>query len=71
MVTHCLEKARKTFSSISFPAIGTGNLGFQKEEVAHLMIGAVEQFAEQHKGKKMDVYFVIFPKDTDIFKVKL
>ncbi|KAL7866086.1 hypothetical protein SRHO_G00113330 [Serrasalmus rhombeus] len=68
VVTRCLEKAVNKFSSISFPAIGTGNLGFQKEEVAQLMIGAAEQFAKQHKGKKLDVYFVIFPKDTDIYK---
>ncbi|XP_017550570.1 protein mono-ADP-ribosyltransferase PARP9 [Pygocentrus nattereri] len=68
VVTRCLKMAMNTFSSISFPAIGTGNLGFQKEEVAQLMIGAAEQFAKQHKGKKLDVYFVIFPKDTDIYK---
>ncbi|XP_036417765.1 protein mono-ADP-ribosyltransferase PARP9 [Colossoma macropomum] len=69
VVTRCLGKAKgKSFSSISFPALGTGHLGFQKEDVAQVMISAVVEFAREHKGKKMDVYFVIFPKDTEIFK---
>ncbi|XP_035249780.1 protein mono-ADP-ribosyltransferase PARP9 isoform X2 [Anguilla anguilla] len=69
VVRKCLDKAVKgKYSSISFPAIGTGNLGFKKEEVAKLMIGEVADFAKQHKGQKVDVYFVLFP--SDLGKIK-
>lgn len=65
-----MEKAQyKKFSSISFPAIGTGNLGFHKDDVSQIMINAVVEFARKYPGKKMDVFFVIFPKDTETFKV--
>ncbi|KAL7881396.1 hypothetical protein AOLI_G00082440 [Acnodon oligacanthus] len=67
VVKLCLVKAQG-YTSISFPALGTGHLGFKKEDVAKVMISAVEEFAKEHKWKKMDVYFVIFPKDTEIFK---
>lgn len=60
--------ATKGHKSIAFPAIGTGALGFSKEEVAHIMSDAVDRFA-QTSPKKMDVYFVIFPNDGYIFKV--
>ncbi|XP_061082729.1 protein mono-ADP-ribosyltransferase PARP9 isoform X2 [Conger conger] len=67
IVKKCLDRAVKNnYSSISFPAIGTGNLGFKEEEVAKLMIGEVAYFAKQHKRQKMDVYFVLFPSDVKI-----
>ncbi|KAJ8255900.1 hypothetical protein COCON_G00197640 [Conger conger] len=67
IVKKCLDRAvMNNYSSISFPAIGTGNLGFKEEEVAKLMIGEVAYFAKQHKRQKMDVYFVLFPSDAKI-----
>ncbi|XP_066497154.1 protein mono-ADP-ribosyltransferase PARP9 [Hoplias malabaricus] len=69
VIIQCLEKAHsKSFTSISFPAIGTGNLGFQKEEVSEIMIHAVAEFAKKNTGSNLDVFFVIFPKDTDKFQ---
>ncbi|KAG5833575.1 hypothetical protein ANANG_G00277350 [Anguilla anguilla] len=69
VIRKCLDKAVKgKHLSISFPAIGTGNLGFRKEEVAKLMMGEVADFAKQHKGQKMDVYFVLFPRDAENIK---
>ncbi|KAI4875642.1 hypothetical protein NFI96_025982, partial [Prochilodus magdalenae] len=69
VVSVCLERADKRgFSSISFPAIGTGHLGFGKEEVSRIMIRAVAEFAQKMKVKKMDVHFVIFHKDLDTYK---
>lgn len=55
-------------NSISFPAIGTGHLGFPKQEAAYIMLEAVADFA-QTAQTKMDVYFVIFPSDRDTFQV--
>lgn len=56
--------------SIAFPAIGTGNLDFPKDEVAKVMMGQVLTFAEQvYKGSKLDVCFVLYPPDQDTVKV--
>ncbi|KAJ8350477.1 hypothetical protein SKAU_G00256070 [Synaphobranchus kaupii] len=68
-VRKCLDKAAKgKYSSISFPAIGTGTLGFSAVEVAKLMIEEVANFAKQQKGQKMDVYFVLYPADEEAIK---
>lgn len=67
----CLVEATKNqHSSISFPAIGTGNLGFPKKESASIMSKAVAEFAERSQSK-LDVYFVIFPLDYDTYQVFL
>lgn len=55
--------------SIAFPAIGSGNLGFNKREVAHIMSDAVVEFAKMFTGK-MEIYFVIFPSDSVTFQVR-
>ncbi|XP_072542605.1 protein mono-ADP-ribosyltransferase PARP9 [Salminus brasiliensis] len=69
VITRCLEMTNKeNFSSISFPAIGTGNLGLGKEEVSQKMISAVVDFAKTYRGSKKNVYFVIFPADTDKYE---
>lgn len=54
--------------SITFPAIGTGNLRLDKDEVAQIMSHAVDDFAKT-STKNLEVYFVIFPPDTSIFEV--
>ncbi len=70
MVLDCLKKASVSeHKSISFPAIGTGNLGFGKKEVAKIMTNAVAEFARQKTKKKLDVYFVVFPKDSETIEV--
>ncbi|XP_013125678.1 poly [ADP-ribose] polymerase 9 [Oreochromis niloticus] len=67
-VRECLWlAASKGHKSISFPAIGTGHLGFPKQEAANIMLEAVADFA-QTAQRKMDVYFVIFPSDRDTFQ---
>ncbi|XP_034043179.1 protein mono-ADP-ribosyltransferase PARP14 isoform X2 [Thalassophryne amazonica] len=68
-VMECLwMAASKHYKSIAFPAIGTGNLGFSKEEAARIMTKAVIEFS-QNCQMKMEVHFVIYPADTDTFKV--
>ncbi|XP_027879420.1 protein mono-ADP-ribosyltransferase PARP9 [Xiphophorus couchianus] len=67
-VYECLVEATKNqHRSISFPAIGTGNLGFPKKESASIMSKAVAEFAERSQSK-LDVYFVIFPLDYDTYQ---
>ncbi|KAK7154060.1 hypothetical protein R3I94_007432 [Phoxinus phoxinus] len=66
-VSECLRRAARGYTSISFPAIGTGNLGFQKQDVARIMTEAVAEFGKHNKSKLV-VYFVVFPKDKDMLE---
>ncbi|XP_029314246.1 LOW QUALITY PROTEIN: protein mono-ADP-ribosyltransferase PARP9 [Cottoperca gobio] len=67
-VSECLWLAvRNNHKSISFPAIGTGALGFDKKEVASIMTNAVADFANKTR-EKMDVCFVIFHADDATYK---
>ncbi|KAG7467509.1 hypothetical protein MATL_G00154510 [Megalops atlanticus] len=69
VLSKCLDKAaRSKHTSISFPAIGTGNLDFSKQEVAKIMMRAVSDFAEKYQGKKMDVSFVLYPSEANTLK---
>ncbi|XP_067265228.1 protein mono-ADP-ribosyltransferase PARP9 [Chanodichthys erythropterus] len=66
-VSECLSKAAALrHKSISFPAIGTGNLGLDKYQVARIMMDAVAGFSKQ--SMKLNVYFVVFPKDEEMMK---
>lgn len=68
-VLECLwTAAARNHKSISFPAIGTGALGFGKTESANVMLSAVADFT-QKCNKKLDVFFVIFPSDHETFQV--
>ncbi|XP_050975058.1 LOW QUALITY PROTEIN: protein mono-ADP-ribosyltransferase PARP9-like [Labeo rohita] len=66
-VTECLRKAAQGYKSISFPAIGTGNLGFLKQDVAKIMMDAVAEFSKQYMNK-LEVYFVVYPKDNEMLQ---
>ncbi|XP_056321240.1 protein mono-ADP-ribosyltransferase PARP9 [Danio aesculapii] len=66
VVLECLKKAGSKYKSISFPAIGTGHLGFKKQEVAAIMTDAVAEFAKQNM--KLDVNFVVFPEDNGMME---
>lgn len=68
IVEKCLHMAKTDgCSSISFPAIGSGVLGFSKREVAQIMTKAVEDFSRL--GFPMDVYIVIYPSEEETFQV--
>lgn len=67
-VLHCLQMASVSHRSISFPAIGTGNQGLGKRDVARSMLRAVTEFATDY-SKRLDVCFVIHPSEKDTFKV--
>ncbi|XP_029620540.1 protein mono-ADP-ribosyltransferase PARP9 isoform X2 [Salmo trutta] len=69
VISKCLNMAqKKTLSSISFPAIGTGMLGFNKQEVAQIMVDTAVEFAKQNNGTFMDIYYVIYPTDTETYR---
>lgn len=66
-VYNCLFSAAQVYKSITFPAIGTGALGFSKAESAMIMLQAVHDFAQKCQ-KRLEVYFVIFPSDIETFQ---
>ncbi|OCT63239.1 hypothetical protein XELAEV_18044337mg [Xenopus laevis] len=67
----CLELVeQQQLTSISFPAIGTGNLAFPKDLVATVMFDEVLQFSSNNKLQNLkEVAFILHPSDTDTIKV--
>lgn len=68
VVWKCLTMAAsKQQLSISFPAIGTGMLGYEKEVVAKVLMDSAVEFAKQ-RSMYLDIYYVIYPSDTSTYK---
>ena len=67
----CLREAdRQGYSSIAFPAMGTGAQGYPKDEVANEMFKCVADYFKRHGNSGLtSVHFVIFHRDDDIFEV--
>uniref|UniRef100_A0AAV3A3H0 Poly [ADP-ribose] polymerase n=1 Tax=Pyxicephalus adspersus TaxID=30357 RepID=A0AAV3A3H0_PYXAD len=70
IIEECLTQAEKNqHKSISFPAIGTGNLGFPRDIVAFAMFEEVFQFCETNKVQNLkEVHFILHPSDKDTIK---
>lgn len=70
IVEDCLNKAENHgLTSITFPAIGTTNLGFPKDLAASVMIEEVLKFNKQPRGLKT-VVIVLYPKDQETIQVQ-
>lgn len=68
-VRKCLEKCLElSLTSISFPALGTGNIGVCKDQAAKIMLDEVLMFACNHLRKQLTVKFVIFPTEMETYK---
>ncbi|XP_038138809.1 protein mono-ADP-ribosyltransferase PARP14-like [Cyprinodon tularosa] len=67
----CLDLAEKTgLTSISFPTVGTGKLGFPKDLVASLMLDKTLEFSSQRQSKNLKkVVVILYPGNTEIIKV--
>ncbi|OCT63244.1 protein mono-ADP-ribosyltransferase PARP14 [Xenopus laevis] len=60
---------KEKLKSITFPAIGTGALGFPKNVVASLMFEEVLKFSCKHKGGQLqEVNFLLHPSDKETIK---
>ncbi|XP_075685119.1 protein mono-ADP-ribosyltransferase PARP14 isoform X2 [Rhinoderma darwinii] len=70
IIKACLHMAEKRqFTSITFPAIGTGILGFPKNLVAALMFEEVLNFSTTSENQFLQqVTFMLHPKDREIIK---
>ncbi|NXA42764.1 PAR14 polymerase, partial [Eudromia elegans] len=66
IITECLTVAEElSLKSITFPAIGTGNLGFPKPVVAKLLFDKVFEFSHKKGVNSLEeVHFLLYPKDT-------
>ncbi|NWS14875.1 PAR14 polymerase, partial [Pachyramphus minor] len=66
IITKCLEIAEElSLESITFPAIGTGNLGFPTSVVAKLLFDKVFEFSSKNGVNSLEeVHFLCHPKDT-------
>ena len=64
-MNRCMKECDKRgASTIVFPAIGTGNLGFPVATAAHIMVDEVCNYLERNKCKSLSMlYFIIFMKD--------
>nr|KAG5699798.1 hypothetical protein BaRGS_013518 [Batillaria attramentaria] len=70
-VTKCLTEASNSgHTSIAFPALGTGNMNYPRDAVAHTMIDAVSQFQQANPTTSLrEVRIVVYHKDTQTSQV--
>ncbi|NWI93203.1 PAR14 polymerase, partial [Pitta sordida] len=71
IITKCLEIAEElSLKSITFPAIGTGNLGFPCSVVAKLLFDKVLEFSSKNRVNSLEeVHFLLHPKETSKIQV--
>uniref|UniRef100_A0A8C3BJI8 Poly [ADP-ribose] polymerase n=1 Tax=Cairina moschata TaxID=8855 RepID=A0A8C3BJI8_CAIMO len=71
IITECLQTAEELcLKSITFPAIGTGNLGFPRSVVAKLLFDKVFEFSSRNKVNSLkEVHFLLHPKDKENIQV--
>ncbi|NWR77637.1 PAR14 polymerase, partial [Centropus unirufus] len=72
IITKCLEIAEElSLKTITFPAIGTGILGFPRSIVAKLLFDKVFEFSSKNRVNSLEeVHFLLHPKDTANIQVK-
>lgn len=69
IIRDCLKKAETLqMDSVSFPAIGTGNLSFPKDLVAKIMLNEVQEFTPQNLR---DVTVIVHPSDRESLDVSV
>ncbi|XP_026563853.1 poly [ADP-ribose] polymerase 14, partial [Pseudonaja textilis] len=66
IIKECLKVTEQlSLSSITFPAIGTGNLGYPKQYVAKLFFDEVFKFSQAENPKSLkEVHFVLHSSDA-------
>ncbi|XP_062604645.1 protein mono-ADP-ribosyltransferase PARP14-like [Saccostrea cucullata] len=69
-VNECLRLAdMNQMSSIAFPALGTGRLGYPPEQAAKTMFRCCREFHSRNRDTSLkEILFVIFYKDADILE---
>ncbi|XP_069838587.1 protein mono-ADP-ribosyltransferase PARP14-like [Dendropsophus ebraccatus] len=67
IIQQCLTWTdQQGMTSLSIPALGTGNLGFPKGQVAAMMFDAISQFSSRNKPQNLqEIEIVLHPSDKD------
>ncbi|XP_036364784.1 protein mono-ADP-ribosyltransferase PARP14-like [Octopus sinensis] len=69
IITTCLKKAEELGAkSLAFPILGAGTLKYPIEILPRIMYEAVKNYSNQNSSRIKDVYFVVYPQDTEIMK---
>uniref|UniRef100_A0A3Q2E0U3 Poly [ADP-ribose] polymerase n=1 Tax=Cyprinodon variegatus TaxID=28743 RepID=A0A3Q2E0U3_CYPVA len=65
IISYCLEEAEKQrMKSLSFPALGTGNLSFPKDVVSKLLLKEIHLFSRSSSPRFLkEVVIVVHPSD--------
>lgn len=68
----CLKKAEDSgMTSISFPSIGTGGLGFPKDLAAQILYDEILKFSSTRQTKSLaEVTIILYSGDTKTQQVK-
>ncbi|XP_013929990.1 PREDICTED: poly [ADP-ribose] polymerase 14-like, partial [Thamnophis sirtalis] len=71
IIEECLKVTEQlSLSSITFPAIGTGNLGYPKQYVAKVFFDEVFKFSQAENPKSLkEVHFVLHSSDATTIQV--
>ena len=71
LVTGCLSMASQSgFSSIAFPALGTGQLGYPRDTVAQIMLTAIDTFGRNNPSTSLrEIRIVLYQKDQQTIQV--
>ncbi|XP_072243280.1 protein mono-ADP-ribosyltransferase PARP14-like [Leuresthes tenuis] len=66
IITYCLEEAEKRMmASLSFPAIGTGNLGFPRDLVCRVLLKEIHLFSRRRAPRHLrEVVIIVHPSDS-------
>ncbi|XP_015250570.1 PREDICTED: poly [ADP-ribose] polymerase 14 [Cyprinodon variegatus] len=67
IISYCLEEAEKQrMKSLSFPALGTGNLSFPKDVVSKLLLKEIHLFSRSSSPRFLkEVVIVVHPSDRE------
>lgn len=70
-VRYCLDAAEKRkMTSLSFPAIGTGNLGFPRDLVSRVLLREIHSFSQNKNPRHLrEVVIVVHPSDSQTVDV--
>lgn len=65
-----MESHKQNLSSIAFPAMGTGKLGYPRDMVAEEMCNSVLNFSKENPDTSLkQVLFVVYEKDRQTIQV--
>ena len=72
-ISNALSAAHQAgYSSIAFPALGTGNLNYDPNTVARIMVEEIQKFISVSQPTSLkDVRIVLYPGDAATIKVSI